>query len=368
MWFLFGFITLAAACISSLIWRRTVSWHGSSETTQGIPYEYKASITKGKVRLLYVGVPCSLNFGLTLRPEGTIDRVSKAVGLTKECQTGDQAFDDAIYVLSDDLAFHLRLQTDAGLRSNILRLKKACEGAGKLKAIHVYKGRIWVVVDPTTTNKEDAERSGRLIVPALNHLASDFADGPNAPAARDPFPFRAALVLAVSTGLAINGGIGLARAYPGDFPYMLNAMAPVSLALTLGGAAILALIAFALWFMGRSSRTHLVLIELLLVGSFGAGASAYIELRDYNIEFDAGPPIVHQAQVSDKYETYTRRRRGGKTRHCHIVMRGWPSETELSPREMSCGFYESVHVGSVLDIQLHQGALGWPWVSAFVIR
>jgi hypothetical protein len=369
MWFLFGFITLIVACISSLIWRRTVSWRGEDKNTQGIAYEYKASKTKSRVRLIRVGVTCGLDFSLSLKPEGTFDRWSKVIGLTKECQTGDRAFDDAIYVLSDDLSFHLRLQMDAGLRSNILRLEKACAAAGKLKAIHVYKGRLWVIVDPDTTDEEEAERHGRLIVPALNHLAADFVDKPGIrPAARDPFPFRAALVLAISTGLAINGGIGLVRAYPGDFPYMLNAFAPLPLAIILGGAGILALVVFALWFMGRSSRAHLVLIELVLVGSFGAVTTAYAELHDYNMEFDAGPPVVHKAQVTNKYETYTRRRRGGKTRHCHIGLSGWPSETAVSTREMSCGFTERVSIGTVLDIQLRAGALGWPWVADFVIR
>jgi hypothetical protein len=369
MWFLFGFITLTVACISSLIWRRTVSWHGESKSAQGISYEYEASTTKRKVRLIRVGVACGLNYSLSLKPEGTLDRWSKSIGLTKECQTGDHAFDDAIYVLSDDLAFHRRLQLDADLRSNILRLEKACDDVGKLKAIHVYKGRIWVVVDPDTRDQDKAEAAGQNLVAALNHLAGDFAEKPVAGGeARDPFPFRAACMLAISTGLAINGGIGLARAYPGDFPYMLNYFMPLPWALLLGGASILALICFAVWFMGRSSRTHLVLVELLLVGSFGAIASAYMELRDYNMEFDASPPNVHRATVTEKYETYTRRRRGGKTRHCHIAMLGWPSETMATRREMSCDFYARVQVGTELDIRLHSGALGWGWVEDFVVR
>jgi hypothetical protein len=369
MWFLFGFITLAAACISSLIWRRTVSWSGSDESTGGIHYEYAASTTKGKVRRIRVGVVCGPDYSLSLKPEGTLDRWSKAIGLTKECQTGDSAFDAAIYVLSDDLAFHRRLQLEAGLRANVQRLLQVCNAVGALKAIHVHKRRIWVVVDPVTKDKEEAEVAGRSIAPALNHLAADFAEKPAAGRPeRDPFPFRAACMLAISTGLAVNGGIGLVRTYPGDFPYMLSATAPLLLALVIGAAMILALIAFALWFMGQSSRTHLVLIELLLIGSFGAIASAYVELRDFNMEFDAGPPVLRQATVTETYETYTRRRRGGKTRHCHIRMLGWPSETVATHREMSCDFYARVHVGTTLDIQLRAGALGWPWVADFRIR
>ena len=368
MWFLFGFVTLATACVSSLIWRRTVSWKGRSKINHGIPYEYEASTVKRRVQIIRVGVSCSSSFSLSLKPEGLVDRASKFIGLTKECQTGDSAFDDAIYVLSDDLAFHRMLQLNANLRSNILRLAEVCDAEGKLKAIHAYKGRLWVVVDPDTTDRDEAERIGHGLVPALHHLAADFIEKPSTAAEhRDPFPFRAMCVLAISTGLAINGGVSLVRMYPGDFPFMLQADAPVPLALLVAFATILALVAFALGFMGRSSRAHLVLIELLLVGSFGTVTTAYAELRDYNMEFDSKPPALHRAIIIDKYETYTRRRRGGKTRHCHIMMQGWPSATVSTHREMSCSFYEAVQVGTPIDVRLRSGALGWGWVENFDI-
>ena len=111
MWFLFGFITLGAACVSSLLWRRMVSWHGAQAEDAGTPYEYKVSTNKGRVTGATVGVTCSEGFTFSLKLEGMFDRLSKTIGLTKECQTGDSAFDDEIYVLSDDPVVHRTLRS-----------------------------------------------------------------------------------------------------------------------------------------------------------------------------------------------------------------------------------------------------------------
>jgi hypothetical protein len=367
MWFFFGFITLGVACISSLFYRLSVSWHGSAETEQGIDFEYAASIVKRRVRLIRVGVTCAKASSFTLKPEGSFDRLSKAVGLTKECQTGDSAFDAAIYVLSDDLALHRMLQLDSKLRANIRRLEAACNAEGQLKSIQAHDGRLWVIVDPETKDEDEAEHVARRIVPALNHLADDFATGsPAARAGRDPFPFRAACMLALSTGLAINGGFALVRMMPGDFPFLVNTVLPLPGALLIGAVAVVALIALTLWFVGRSARAHLVLIELLMVGSFGAVTTAYAELRDYNMDFDQ-QVAAQYAAVTGTYDTYTTHK-GHKTRHCHVQMIGWPFPEHEVEREMSCDFADRLQRGTRLEIQSHPGALGWAWVSDFVIR
>jgi len=368
MWFLFGFITLAAACVWSLIWRLSAAWHGSAETTGGIAYEYAASVVKSKVQLIRVGVACGAGFTFTLKPEGGFDRLSKSIGLTKECQTGDAAFDDAIYVLSDDLALHRMLQLDAKLRANITRLTAACNVEGELKSINAHNGRLWVVVDPITNDKSEAAQVARRIVPALDHLSCDFTvkNGPVRDA-RDPFPFRAACLLAVSTGLAINGGFAIVRGTSGTFPFMVDLHAPARWALLVALGALSLLVAIALAWMGRSACTHLVLVELVLVGSLGAYVTAYAEFRDYNIELDRAPPRMIEASVTRLYDTYTHHK-GQETRHCHVEMRGWPIPESWASQEVDCGFQAQLSVGGRVVVEQHQGALGWPWVAAFYAR
>jgi hypothetical protein len=367
MWFFFGFITLGVAAISALFYRLSVSWHGDMLRTQGIRYEYDPRIVKGRVRSIRVGIACHEAFRFTLKPEGGFDQFSKAVGLTKECQTGDAKFDDAIYVLSDDLALHRMLQLDAKLRANILRLVAACEGGGRLREINAHNGRLWVVVKPSSNDQDEAERTGQLIVPALHHLAGDFATGTAAPGiGRDRFPFRAACMLAISTGLAINAFVDVLHMSAGLFPFMLDTSAPYGLALAIGLGTVFLLIVSALAWMGRSSRAHLVLIELILIGTIGATVTAYSELRDFNIELDHAPSTVIEASVQRLYTTVSHHK-GHTTTHCMVELLGWPTPTARAAREIDCGVHARLMPGQPVGVEQHPGALGWPWVSAFRI-
>jgi hypothetical protein len=367
MWFFFGFITISVAAVSSLFYRLSVSWHGDMLNTRGIPYEYDARIVKGSVRRIRVGVSCHQAFRFTLKPEGSFDQFSKAIGLTKECQTGDAKFDDAIYVLSDDLALHRKLQLNGKLRANILRLVAACEGGGRLREINAHNGRLWVVVKPSNSDQDEAARTGELIVPALNHLAGGFADGTAAAAVgRDPFPVRAACMLAISTGIAINAFVdGLHMSY-GRFPFLIDQSAPYGAALTIGLGTVFLLVVAALAWMGRSSRAHLVLIELILIGTIGATVTAYSELRDFNIELDRAPPTVIAASVQQLYTTVSHHK-GRTTKHCHLELLGWPTPTTLATREIDCDIYSRLKLGQQIGVEQHPGALGWPWVGIFRI-
>jgi len=373
MWFLFGFVTLGVACLSALAWRWKISWRGQVDDSLGIPYEYRLSVYERSVWRIRVGVACGRGFSFTLKPEGGLDRWSKAIGLVRECQSGDAAFDAAVYVASDDAVFHRMLQTDAALRSNIERVVRTGSATGKVSAIHAEKGRIWVEIEPDAGHRATsrAQDAARDIAPALIHLAADFRERPQ-DAARPPDRFfvRAAALLAISSGLAINGLFELARlSQSGDVPFMTDRLAPLPWAIAIGLIGAFGLAVLAVRFLGRSSRTHLVLIELLLVGSFGIATSAFAGLRDYNMEFDRAPAAIQKATITDRYDIYhkhRRRRVTSTTRTCHLGMLGWPSVTVSQVRSVSCGFYDRVMVGMSVDVRLREGALGWSWIENFV--
>jgi hypothetical protein len=153
--------------------------------------------------------------------------------------------------------------------------------------------------------------------------------GGGPPPLRDPFPFRASCVLAISTGLALNGSFEWIRMAMGNFPFMLDPQAPIAWAVPAGLAAVAVLVMIALAWMGRSSRTHLVLIELLLVGTIGATLTAYAELRDLNIDLDRAAPAAISASVNRLYVTYSHHR-NTTTTHCNLELLGWPTPTTLA--------------------------------------
>jgi hypothetical protein len=124
------------------------------------------------------------------------------------------------------------------------------------------------------------------------------------------------------------------------------------------------LVIIALAWLGRSARTHLVLIELVLIGLIGATLTAYTEIHDFNIDLDHAAPVVIPAAVNQLYLTYSHSK-NTTTTHCQLELRGWPTPTVGATREIGCEFYSQLKIGQPIDVVQHPGALGWAWVSAF---
>jgi hypothetical protein len=364
MWFLFGFITLGAFCIWSLRRRRDRAWRGEERRAGPHAYELRMTVKDGSVGHAEIGVRCRAGFSFALTPEDDFDRWGKAIGLTQECQTGDKRFDDAIYVQSGDPALHHLLQSDPRLRDAILTLQAECNRIlGGLRAIEVHGGRAWVSTIPRENDVADVEAGSTQLVPTLNAFAERLSRQRIGQApGRDLFPLRAACLLAISTGLALYGGVALFLSVPiRPFVVMANPAAPVSLAVPTGICigALLALAALA-W-LRRSTRTHLVLLEVIFIGMPGAILTAYDRFHDFNIDLDRDAPAMIEAEITGLHETTAGRRR----RYCHMELSGWPSATRGASVEIPCYRYRRLSVGQRVDMEQHPGALGWPWVSDF---
>ncbi len=368
MWFLFGFITLGVACATSLLLRRETTWRGTPALVDRMAYQYavttyqrRYSFSHRRATSVRVGVACTEGFTFSLRPEGMLDAWSKAVGLVQECQTGDVEFDRDFYILSDDPVLHRLLQTDSGLRGAVERAFKDCSsGLGAPQAIYVHGGRLSLRANPHDSDPDAVTAACPTVVAALTAIADRLnRGGVGLVDNRDPFPRRAACFLGISTGLAINGGIELLHMDWPTFPALADSSAPEPVALAIAAAFILALAAVALQWMGRSARTHLVLIELLIAGGFGATVSAYAELRDYNIDYDNGAVRMITTRVAEKYTT--NRRHGGY--NYHLVLAGWPEPRDRIDFDIYSDLYNRVSVGSPMLITEHPGALGWPWTD-----
>jgi len=368
MWFLFGFVTLGFACAGSLLLRRETTWRGTAALVDRMPYQYAVTTSRRRMSFgrrangVRVGVDCTDGFTFSLRHESMLDAWSKGVGLVQECQTGDVDFDRDFYILSDDPVVHRLLQTDTVLRGAIERAFKDCDfRLGTPKAIYVHGGRLSLSASPRESDPDDVAAACGSVVAALTAIAERLnRGGIGLSDDRDPFPRRAACFLAISTGLAINGGIDLLHLYGPSFPALADSSAPMLIALAISVALILALAAAALQWMGRSARTHLVLFELLIAGGFGATVSAYSELRDYNIDFDHAAPRPVQAVISERYTTH--RSKGGTA--YHLTLRGWPAGSHTAI-QVPYDVYDQLSLSQAVVVAEHPGALGWAWASGF---
>ena len=198
-----------------------------------------------------------------------------------------------------------------------------------------------------------------MVLPHLREIAKSLCSAPAAGEAhhRDPYLFRSIVLLAISSSLAVNGTLFLLRPHFFEDAFLVDIGHIAGLAV-LSGAAILGLLLLAnMWLLGRSARGHLILLELLLVGFFGAVASSAAELRDANIEWDRGPAQQLNPRVTSK--TIQHSRKGGPTYQLHVV--DWNNPGTTRKIKVSRSFYDSVRPGQHLVVHQHPGRLGARW-------
>jgi hypothetical protein len=226
----------------------------------GSPYAYEILRRhtdrgeKSKPVGLRIGVTAPADYDFSLKPEQWRDWLSKRIGFSVEHQTGDAAFDAAVYILSNDARIHSTLSQNAVLRADILReFRNVAPRSAVLKEVRCAGGRLWVhyrLKDGLNAAKVPV-LAGK-VVPALDRLAADLAHAAvaGAPKLYDRFVLRAALILAVSTGLVLNGAAHMARLVLVPIPFTPDGSTLVLWSLY-GGAAVLALLVLAVVWWGR---------------------------------------------------------------------------------------------------------------------
>lgn len=374
MWFVFGFISLIGFVAYSLHQRVTAKWAGTRSVVRRKPYEYEVLVQrvyrsdKTKSVGLRIGVIAPTVYDFSFKPEKWRDWLSKRIGFSVEYQTGDADFDKAVYILSNDARIHATLSQNAALRADILRVFRiVAPHSAALKEVRCSGGRIWVHYKlKTELNQAQIPVLAEQVVPALNRLAADLGRATLAggPRLYDRFVLRAAIILAISTGLVLNGAAHVARLYFVPIPFTVDNSTLILWSLYCG-AGLLTLLVFAVvLFLGRSARAHVVLLEVLLVGSLGAVLTSFVELRDFNMEWDQQPAVRYEVSTVSKRISKGRRRPSTY----YVTIHGWPNRGESSEIQVSSTFYHRTDQGGELVLLQKPGFLKIPWVATLMLR
>lgn len=363
MWFFFGFLTLASFVAYSVYERFYSRWHGTY-VGKGNQLSQVRLLTRDKKTYgAYIGVDAPAGLHLAFKPERWTDRFSKWAGLSVECQTRDPAFDDKIYVVSDDARLCALLRHDPQVRADVLKLFRAADHEPcVVKQVRCGAGRLWIhIKGKRGFNHETADRLARRLAPTLNALASRLRERTPTIGGRlsDPFVWRAIVLLAISTGLALNGLAHLARLAFTTLPFTVDNVSLWQTAGLAGATIVTALVFFAILLIGYSARAHLVIAELLLVGSFGAVMTCFIELRDANMELDTQPAVVIETPAIDK--RIHRGRRGSRT--YYVTVRDWIDAGDAREVRIPSDMYDRIRVGQKVVIRQKPGHLGFRWVE-----
>lgn len=360
MWFLFGLVTITL-CVGYEFWRRHMSLWKAEGRAHGI--EYKHQRIKGTITGALVGVGCAQHPNFSVKRQTGIDNFFKRMGVSNEFETGDQGFDDSYYLITDNNALHHALTASPKFRAAIKRIMEYKLPARLgTRAIHCRNGRVWAELKiEALYREENIESTLKSLSEDIEVLVAAIGDVAQVSGSRwaDPFVIKAALLLAVSSGLAINGCIRLFRLKIGDLPFALDYKLIVVDALIYSVVVILVFAVIAIYWLGRSARTHIVLIELMTIGAFGIFLSIATEMRDINIEMDTSSPQTFKAQVERKYTSKGRR---GRTKY-HVVVENWNCDCDSYKLRVSEYEYRNFSEQGRVQVLQNTGYLGYPWIS-----
>lgn len=342
-------------------------WRGEQKSLRGVDFQIKTRVISRRYghEAIWIGLAGGAGDDFSLRPETGFDRFCKSAGLVKEYQTGNPAFDEAVYILADDPDTQRAIAASPVLMEAALAL---FAGIGKkfarIETLEHRQGRLWLeLINNWLSSEQDLRKTERFCVPRLDAISAALK------ARQMGLPGGAKTLRGAATELLLAAALASAGAallfllvlrylFLGRVPYTLDWAALLVDALSLGGALLGALLLTGLLLIRNSARAHLVLLELLLAGGFGAFGMAWAELRYLNMEFDRAAVVDYEAQARGK-----RIGNGARPASYYIEMDDWlrPGQTvELYVPE---SLYQQTRPGAPLHIRQRAGRLGYRWVE-----
>ncbi|MCS7100250.1 MAG: hypothetical protein NZL99_00990 [Burkholderiaceae bacterium] len=366
-WQIFGLLTLLVSVGAAMHARIAARWKGDAGVLPpDQPYKSQLHTHRGKVIRYYVGIEGARGFDFVLKPERWYDRLFKLLGISSEMQCGDPLFDRTWYIVSDDWLLRRALAGSAALRRDLLQLLPECARLqAELEYLQHQRGRLWLSLKPRSKSTDEAQRWQAECIPSLvpllyriaAHLAhlrpERFKD------VRDRYARRSVVILSLSTGLAVYAAWQLIRLGFGFTPFLLDPLALLWQVAPLGLAALGAVVVVSMTVLGGTSRAHLVLLELLLVGSFAFVGTAFVLARDVNIDFDKSEPQAIEVSVQG---VELRRRRRSRTAYLRVS--DWDNPGRTRRIEVPVWLYRRVKPGDTVLFVQRAGYLGHRWIEA----
>jgi len=364
MWFGFGLITLLSAFGYSLYLRAAARWSGDQRMHAGTSYNYQEIRHKQRLQKVRIGVSTPAGFNFTAREEGTRDRFFKWLGVCAELHIRDRAFDQAVYLESDARGLGLLLNEHKELRTALLDIVSLAQSQGlKRLRIRCAHERLWVEFKPKNESVL-AGAPGRL-VPLLSVLRAGLESNKLRLAdMRDPFVWRAAILLSISTATVIFGIYGVLRSTMGRTD-ILDSWDLLKASAVPGVLALIGFLVVILYTLGRSSRTHLVLVEATLVGGLGFVLSAYAFARDANVDFDQRAATAHELHEVRAEHRITRGRRGRTNHNYYLHTADWRAGHGGKPLalEIDLATFNRLADQQEAIVHVRPGALGYEWIE-----
>jgi len=313
-------------------------------------YQTPIAGKNGRASMLFVRIPAATPTTVHFTAEKWLDRLGKFLRIARETQTGDPAFDDAVYVRAPSEEYASQYLADPDKRVGVALLLKS--GFGDIRLTGDTIEAAWNSFDPVKNDRdglaEEAAGALRVLASRLPVVADDF---------RTPtdFSFIAYVALWVVTGFFAATAIALFLYPPirgGDlFRAGLGAFAWEFLVLAVFAGALLR----------GTSVSHDRWFLLVGIGFFLIGLGSFGSLAAGNALLDTAPHEERVAPIINK--RLSRSNRGGTT--YYAIVQSWDKPGETVEFSVSSNDYNQIAPGrSRMLLAIGPGRFGVPWVKS----
>lgn len=321
---------------------------------------YRGKQKSVEMALLSIGMPGSLRF--QLRRETWIDRFFKRLGVAREPQFRNPAFDRQWYANSEDVGLLSALQSSSVLRERFDELLRT----GAIDEIACAQRRLWAYSSgydsrhKLSDDELSAEIARELHAPfrALREELQKIPDrgveaGLETHRLRRRFSF-------VILGVILAGGAGFVYQWFNADHQVARTMILRASALTtiVVGACLVA--ALFKWLRGRAI-THEVLLDILVAAvpmTWLAATGGFLFL---NRELDDGAPRRVIVPIASIYST------GQKDTDYYLEVPGWPDPRGSRIAELRRREFELVQQRGCAGVLWREGGLGDGWIEEYFL-
>lgn len=365
MWFMFGFVTLISFIAYSRYQYYKSNWSGIKDNLNGQDFQYNIVSNKAGSTGLQIGIDGLGDFSFRLKVEKWYDKLFKFVGLSVEHEVGMSELDKRVYIVSDDPDFLSCLSNSFDVKMGLLKLfKKYNKNMCSVKEVRCTNRRIWVSFKVISSfNEEDMRGVAKKVVPFLAKFKNDLDSIRSAKSREksgDKFILKAAFLVSLSTALLVSGIIHIIRLDIDTIPVLFDVRDPINVTVIISLIVLVVFMFFSLLLLGRTSRTHLVLIEFLLIGSVGVFINTYVALREINMEYDSSSneyvvvPVIKKVISKSKNGTFY-----------YMKVRNWNKLGKVKQFRVSSEFYAVIQKGTPIEFVQRSGYLNYQWVSDY---
>jgi hypothetical protein len=367
MWYaLSGFALLIAVVVS--YWHRVEArWLGEFGEANGVRFRWDLRSWREVAFELRIAIEGVRGFDFGIKPEYGFDRLFVALGISRELQVGREDFDRRVYIMSEDSLLRDALAAGPRLRSDLVALLDECASLGvTLWSMRCQSGRLWLRLRPValtaTEAAPDVARLADALVPHLQRIAGHLSHlrPERFKVILDRYARIGWMVSSVGFGLLAYGAAMFLRGFF-TAPITVDRTQLFLQALLLAAFVLSGLIGMTVIALGRTSRAHVILIEIVITGGIGASLAATANLRDVNMDFDSSPAQVMELAVVAKESTKGRR----STRY-FLYVKDWTGRDNDTFR-FSVGsivYAEAIPFSTKIRVKQRAGALGVRWIGA----